>query len=161
MDADVVITGFVGTPVELRTQPGAPWRFADFRLACTPRRRTKEGEWIDHPTTWITVQARGLLADHVTASVHKGDAVVAVGKLRTLRYRSSDGADRERLLLDASVVGHDLNRGVTVFSKAPRDVPGSEPSDVHEPEEGRHAEAARDAVAASAGPPEAERDHAA
>ncbi len=119
MDADVIITGYVGTPVDYRS--GAEgWRFADFRLACTPRRRTRDGEWVDEQTTWIRVSAGRALADNIRVSLHTGDPVIVVGKLRTQRYRSADGGERERLVLEAVTIGHDLTRGQSSFSKPKR-----------------------------------------
>lgn len=119
MEADVIITGHVGTPVDYRS--GAEgWRFADFRLACTPRRRTREGEWVDEETTWITVSTARALADHIRTSLRTGDPVIVVGKLRTQRYRTSEGVERERLVLEASTIGHDLTRGTSGFTKAQR-----------------------------------------
>lgn len=119
MDADVTITGNVGTAVDYRSGVEG-WRFADFRLACTPRRRTREGEWVDDETTWITVSTARALADHIRTSLRTGDPVIVVGKLRTQRYRTSDGVDRERIVLEASTIGHDLSRGTSGFTKAQR-----------------------------------------
>jgi single-strand DNA-binding protein len=60
-----------------------------------------------------------LLAEHVAASVRKGDPVVVVGKLRTNVWEK-DGQTHERLGLEADMVGHDLNRGTSAFRRRPR-----------------------------------------
>jgi single-strand DNA-binding protein len=60
-----------------------------------------------------------LLAEHVAASVRKGDPVVVVGKLRTNVWEK-DGQTHERLVLEADMVGHDLNRGTSAFRRRPR-----------------------------------------
>ena len=78
MEALVQITGYAGSEVEIRGNGTV----SAFRLACTPRVRTK-GEWSDGNTTWIEVSCFRLLAEHVAASVRKGDPVVVVGRLRT------------------------------------------------------------------------------
>lgn len=119
MDADVIITGYVGTPVDYRSAPEG-WRFADFRLACTPRRRTRDGEWVDEETTWVTVSAARALADNIRVSLRRGDPVIVVGKLRTQRYRTAEGVERERFVLEASTIGHDLARGQSAFTKPRR-----------------------------------------
>jgi len=78
MEAQVHITGYAGTEVESRGNGTV----SAFRLACTPRIRTKSG-WTDGNTTWIEVACFRTLAQHVAQSVHKGDPVLVVGKLRT------------------------------------------------------------------------------
>jgi single-strand DNA-binding protein len=114
MEALVHITGYAGSEVEVRGNGTV----SAFRLACTPRIRTKSG-WGDGNTTWIEVSCFRLLAEHVAASVHKGDPVVVLGKLRTSVWEK-DGQTHERLALEADVVGHDLNRGTSAFRRRPR-----------------------------------------
>jgi len=109
------MTGYVGSEIEYR-QVREDLVFASFRLACTPRLR-RGGEWSDGETTWIGVTCSRTLADNVRDSIAKGDPVVVVGKLRTSRWKDDQGVPRERLVLEAQVVGHDLSRGVTAFTK--------------------------------------------
>ena len=52
MEAQVHITGYAGTEVETRGNGTV----SAFRLACTPRIKTKGG-WGDGNTTWIEVAA--------------------------------------------------------------------------------------------------------
>ncbi|MFL6047264.1 MAG: single-stranded DNA-binding protein [Propionibacteriaceae bacterium] len=125
MEAQVHITGYAGTEVESRGNGTV----STFRLACTPRIRTKSG-WSDGNTTWIEVACFRTLAQHVAKSVHKGDPVLVVGKLRTNVWEK-DGQTHERLVLEADMVGHDLNRGTSVFQRAPR----LTTTDSHEPDE--------------------------
>ena len=115
MDAVIWMTGYVGSEVEFR-QVREDLVFASFRLACTPRLR-RGGEWSDGETTWIGVTCSRSLAENVRDSIAKGDPVVVVGKLRTSRWKDDQGVSRERLVLEALAVGHDLNRGVTGFTK--------------------------------------------
>jgi single-strand DNA-binding protein len=114
MEAQVHITGYAGTEVESRGNGTV----SAFRLACTPRIRTKSG-WSDGNTTWIEVACFRTLAQHVAQSVHKGDPVLVVGKLRTNVWEK-DGQTHERLVLEADMVGHDLNRGTSAFQRTPR-----------------------------------------
>lgn len=114
MEAQVHITGYAGTEVESRGNGTV----SAFRLACTPRIRTKSG-WTDGNTTWIEVACFRTLAQHVAQSVHKGDPVLVVGKLRTNVWEK-DGQTYERLVLEADMVGHDLNRGTSAFQRTPR-----------------------------------------
>ena len=126
MEALVQMTGYAGTEVEIRGGGSV----AAFRLACTPRIRSKGGEYSDGNTTWIDVTCFRSLATHVAASIRKGDPVIAVGKLRTSVWEK-DGQTRERLGLEAETVGHDLTRGTAIFRRAPR--ASVEPTDADEP----------------------------
>ncbi len=116
MEAMTHITGYAGTEVEVRANGAV----AKFRLACTPRIKAK-GEWCDGNTTWIEVTCFRALAEHVAASVRKGDPLIVVGRLRTSVW-SKDGETHERLVLEADSLGHDLNRGTASFRRKPRPV---------------------------------------
>jgi single-strand DNA-binding protein len=122
MDAFVHITGHAGTDVEVR----GSGTVATFRLASTPRVRSK-GEWSDGNTTWLEVSCFRALAEHVAASVRRGDPLVVVGRLRTSVWEK-DGQMHERLVLEAETVGHDLNRGVSMFRRRTRTT--ADPQDV-------------------------------
>ncbi|WP_022910869.1 single-stranded DNA-binding protein [Aestuariimicrobium kwangyangense] len=117
MDATISLSGNIGTDVETFT--GDDWELARFRLACTPRVR-RGGEWTDGETTWISVRASNRLARNVAASLHKGDPVVVTGRLRTHVWQDAEGVKQDRLIVEASSVGHDLNRGTTNFARNER-----------------------------------------
>ncbi len=120
MDAQIWMTGNVGSEVEYR-QVRDDLAFASFRLACTPRTR-KAGDWVDGETTWIAVSCSRSLAEHVKSSVGKGDPVIVVGRLRTTRWTDLLGVDQERMIIEATSIGHDLTRGTAAFHKAIRPV---------------------------------------
>ncbi|WP_203567258.1 single-stranded DNA-binding protein [Aestuariimicrobium ganziense] len=117
MDATITLTGHVGTEVETFTGEG--WQISRFRMASTPRFRRGD-TWVDGETTWISVRATNRLAEHVAASIHKGDPVVVMGKLRTHTWTDQDQNKQDRLVVEATAIGHDLSRGTTVFSKPER-----------------------------------------
>ena len=121
MEALVHLTGYAGTEVEVKGNGTV----SKFRLACTPRVRTK-GEWGDGNTTWIEVSCFRSLAEHVASSVRKGDPVVVIGKLRTNVWEQ-DGQTRERLVVEAETIGHDLNRGTAAFRRRTREPQEREP----------------------------------
>ncbi len=120
MDAQMWMTGNVGSEVEFR-QLRDDLAFASFRLACTPRMR-KAGDWVDGETTWIAVSCSRSTAEHVRSSISKGDPVIVVGRLRTTRWTDNQGVGQERMIIEATSIGHDLSRGTSVFRKAPRPV---------------------------------------
>ena len=128
MEAQVHITGYAGTEVENRGNGTV----SAFRLACTPRIKAKNG-WSDGNTTWLEVACFRTLAQHVAQSVRKGDPVLVVGKLRTNIWEK-DGQTHERLVLEADMVGHDLNRGTSIFQRPPR-VASTDSRDTQDPPE--------------------------
>jgi single-strand DNA-binding protein len=59
------------------------------------------------------------LADHVVASVHKGDPVVVAGRLRVREWTDGD-RQGTHVDIEARSVGHDLSHGVTRFERLRR-----------------------------------------
>lgn len=121
MEPTVSMTGRLGTDVEERTtRQGVP--YVTFRMASTSRFQ-REGAWVDGPTTWVTVRCYRQLAEHVSLSLRKGQPVVVTGRLRTESWQDQSGATRERTVLEAQALGHDLTWGATVFSRVVKDLP--------------------------------------
>ena len=119
MDTSITLAGYVGQPPELRTLPnnGA---VATLRVASTPHYRNREGQWVDGETTWMTVRGYGALAQNIAASFYKGDPVLVHGRLRTDRWQNAQGDVQERLVVEASSLGHDLSRGIARFTRLAR-----------------------------------------
>jgi single-strand DNA-binding protein len=118
-DTLVTLEGWLGSQVSVR-QAGAA-SVASFRLAATPRRfNPATGQWADDRTQWFTVNAWRALGEGCAASLRRGDPVVVVGRLRTTSWTSAEGVEMTGLEVDAQAVGHDLNRGSTVFTRAAR-----------------------------------------
>jgi single-strand DNA-binding protein len=117
-EAFVTFQGWVGNEVVHReTQQGT---VANLRVGSTPRIRKRNGEWVDGPTSWFSVTCWRTLADHVRDSVRKGDPVLVHGRLRADVWERADGQSSVTYVVDATYVGHDLNRGTAVFVKALR-----------------------------------------
>lgn len=120
MEAYVQVSGNVGKEVEYRSANGGMDEWATFRLAHTSSYR-RGTEWVDRPTTWLTVNCRRRLAWNVQGSLRTGDRVIVHGRLRTKTWVDGrTGEEREQHLLEADVVGHDLNFGTTNFRRTPR-----------------------------------------
>jgi single-strand DNA-binding protein len=121
MSSDNILTfhGNVGTPVALREGAAVPWVL--FRVASTPSVWDQASRsWRDLPTTWMSVKAFRQLAQNAADSLEVGDPVVVIGRLRTETWTTKEGEVRETLVLEATVVAHDLARGVTRFRKVDR-----------------------------------------
>ncbi len=127
-DTSITFRGYAGTEVRHRQVRDA--NVATVRVASTPRVR-KDGEWVDGPTTWYAVTAWRTLADHLRDSVRKGDPLVVHGRLlRTETWAPEGGVPSTTLEVEAVVVGHDLNRGISHFIKAKRPESGPQDSQV-------------------------------
>ena len=122
----ITINGFVAAdPVSFGQAQGI--EACSFRLGCTRRYyNSTKREWIEHPTTWMTVKAFRSLATNVRFSVHKGDPLLVTGLLNTETWQH-DGTNRSRIVVEATAIGHDLALGVSTYqrTKAPnRPTPG-------------------------------------
>lgn len=116
-DTYVTLHGWVGSDVTYRDPQNIS--VANFRVASTPRLK-KEGKWVDGDTTWYSVTVWRHLAENIRDSVRKGDAVIVHGRLRTDSWKREDGEWNSSLQIEATLVGHDLSRGTSVFVRTPR-----------------------------------------
>jgi single-strand DNA-binding protein len=119
-DVTVTLHGYVGAEVEFKSTGRGD--LASFRVGTTPRFRDGNG-YRNGETTWTQVAAWRTLAANVAASIKVGDPVVVIGRVRTSRWTTPEGEQRERSVVDAHTVAHDLARGTSVFRKAPRSAP--------------------------------------
>lgn len=114
----VTVAGTVGTDVSHAA--GERSNRARFRMATAERYLDRStGEWVERETVWLEVVCWKVLADHVAASIHKGDPVLVRGRLRVSTWESEQGP-RQSLQVIATSVGHDLSRGRATFSRQRR-----------------------------------------
>jgi single-strand DNA-binding protein len=113
----VTMSGNVAQDVRhVTTDQGVP--ITSFRLASTRRQYDRAvGRWVDGETTFVNVTCWRALADHVRASISKGDPVVVIGRLR-VRAWEREGYKGNAVEIDAYTVGHDLTRGTSAFRRA-------------------------------------------
>ncbi len=109
------VTGNVATAVRHRVA-ATGLHVADFRIACTRRRRTKAGEQRE-TTSFLGVRCFGVLADNVASCVALGDAVVVVGRLE-VEENTKDGQRYRDMVLLAVGVGPNLALGTTTFRRS-------------------------------------------
>jgi len=122
-EATLTISGYVGTDVEFRDGNGSS-ALSVFRVGSTPRWFDRSsGSWRDQETVWLTVKAWRGLAHNVKASVRKGEPVIVTGRLRASRWKDVSGEERTKIFVEASAVGHDLNRGTTAYRRTERAAP--------------------------------------
>jgi len=125
-DIPLTITGTAVADVRMfTTRTGAT--LASFRLACNSRRFNRTtNQWVDGDTTYLTVNCWRQLADNVAVSIHRGDPVVATGRLRVREWQTADKSGTS-VELEAVAVGHDLSRGTTQFTKVTRELQTATP----------------------------------
>jgi single-strand DNA-binding protein len=114
-EAHITVIGWVAAdPYYTVTANGTP--YLSLRVGCTPRRFDRAtGQWQDLETMFLTVNCWRHLADNVNGSdLQRGQPVVVTGRLRIRQYEK-DGQWRFSAEIEASTLGHDLNRGTADF----------------------------------------------
>ena len=116
----VTLVGFVAVEPSLRvTKDGL--HVADVRVGTASRMLDKQtGAWVDGETSFYTVACWRRLADHVKASLRKGDPVLVKGRFRTNSYEDKTGRLRTEVEIVADTVGHDLSRGIANYIRPER-----------------------------------------
>jgi len=117
-----IITTVIGnavTDVSLRvTSSGTS--VASFRIASNSRRFDKStNSWIEQEPSYLSITAWSQLAENVALSVHKGQGLVVTGKLKVRQWQDADKSGTN-VEIDATAIGHDLNRGTSEFTKVKR-----------------------------------------
>ena len=131
----VTVNGTVGSDVRLFE--GERAKRAKFRLATAERFFDRDrNEWVERETVWMDVVCWRRLAEHVHASVQKGQPVIVRGRLRVTKYESDTGP-KQGIEVIATSVGHDLALGTAAFSRPPRATPAQAPADGPVPDDPR------------------------
>jgi single-strand DNA-binding protein len=119
-DAQVHLAGYVAADPAFKKVAGDT-SSVKLRVAYTARRRDKEtGEWGDGPTSFVNVRCWRRLAENVARSLRKGEPVLVAGRLQVRRFEDAEGRQRSVVEIEANTVGHDLSRGVALFSRTHR-----------------------------------------
>ena len=116
-EAQINLTGYVATQPLAKTLKNGVTTVS-MRVAWTPRRQDRvTGEWVDGQTSYVTVNCWRRLAANVAICVRKGDPVAIQGRVSVRPFDDKDGRPRISVEIDASSVAHDLNQGVSQFSR--------------------------------------------
>ena len=120
----VTLQGWVGGEVNPREAGGTT--VPPFRLGCTPRYCERDvdrrADVLVHGHCWRA------LGRNVAESVRSGDAVVVHGRVRVDVWEREGQPPSVTWVVDASFVGHDLNRGTSRFLRVNRPDRTSPPS---------------------------------
>ena len=120
--------GLVGnvatTPKTAKTTNGH--LVTSFRLASSVRKQDKEtGQWYDELPSYLTVVCWRRLAENVSSSVSLGHPVVVYGRLKVKEWER-EGRKGTNVEVEALAVGHDMTRGMSIWSPPRRAVPDQE-----------------------------------
>lgn len=127
MNEHITVVGNIANAPEPRSLPGGE-PIARFRLAATSQKRQQDGTWVDAHTSWYTVSAYRRLAEHVLASLTKGQRVIVTGRFRVRHWEAGDkqGTEAE---IDADAVGPDLLFGTATFHRDERNRVATRPQE--------------------------------
>ena len=128
MDTTLVMQGnLVADPVQKQVASGA--KVTRFRMASSGRRYDQTiNDWVSTDTVYMTVNCWRQLGDNVMQSLHKGDTVVVMGRLRFREYDDpNNGPRRQAYEVEAQSVGPDLSRYIATFGRPLRGLPATEP----------------------------------
>lgn len=76
------------------------------------------GKFVAHDTpTSHFVEARFELGENAAASLHKGDAVIVVGKEHSNSWEDKEGAKQYGRVIDADTIGVDLSRATAAVTR--------------------------------------------
>lgn len=119
----IQITGNVVDDPELRFTPSGK-AVANFRVACSQRKKTEAGGWVDGDTCFLTVNAWEEKAEAIAEQLQRGSKVVVTGTLKQRDYEDRDGNKRHVYEVQAYDVAL-----VVRPPKAEREKPTSAPLD--------------------------------
>lgn len=118
MTDSITLTGLVATVPEYK-RIRDDVELTSFRLASSQRYFDRTaGTWVASETNWYTVSAFRHLAANVRESVHKGDRIVVMGRLRIRRWESGE-KNGTAIEVDAESLGHDLAWGIARYVRTP------------------------------------------
>jgi single-strand DNA-binding protein len=121
-EVTITVVGFVATqPRAGHTKTGS--RSVTMRVGWTPRTMDRvTGEWTDQPSSFITVQCYKKVAEHASVCLRRGEPVIVRGSLRIREFVDQAGNRRSAVEVIADSIGHDMSRGVSLFTKATANV---------------------------------------
>lgn len=98
MANQIVITGNIGTPPELR-YTASQMAITEFSVAVTTGKDDKK------KTTWHNCKAFGKLAENICGTFHKGNTVIIVGRIEQDEYTKKDGTKGKSINLIVDEAG--------------------------------------------------------
>lgn len=108
MSAEITIIGNLAADPELNAGPN--FKLAKFTIMTSRSKRREDGSWENLDSTAWACTAFDKLAEHVVASLKKGDPVIAVGTVAYRSWETKEGKPAGRMEVTAKEVGLSLKR---------------------------------------------------
>jgi single-strand DNA-binding protein len=121
----VTITGNLTADPELRYVPSGS-ALSSFTIASTPRSKNAAGEWVDGETWFVRCSAWRDLAENIAASLQRGHAVVATGRLTSRTYEPAEGGKRTVIEMTVDDLGPSMRRATAKVVKTTRERPADQ-----------------------------------
>lgn len=110
MSANIMIIGNLAADPELKTtQKGTS--VCNFATITSRSTKNASGQWENVDVTAFPCTAWGSLAEAITNSFHKGDAVILWGALSERSWTNKQGETKSRLELNVKEAGFRLKKG--------------------------------------------------
>lgn len=117
MADQISLTGFISSEIETVTLDSGVV-LGKFRMGSNTRRFDKPtNQWVDGTTNWFHVTVWREIASNTVVSLHKGDRILLVGKLKVGSYVRKDGAPGTSVEIEAESIGPDLKFGKASFHR--------------------------------------------
>ncbi|WP_238428613.1 single-stranded DNA-binding protein [Frankia nepalensis] len=108
LDATLYLVGNLLENPNLKVTPTGLY-VCSFRIVSSERRYDrKENNWVDGPQLFLDVTCWRRLAEHVAATLSKGDRAILIGRLRQREFENAQGEKRRRYEIEAVAVGPEL-----------------------------------------------------
>lgn len=112
-----IVGNLVETP-ELRYTPSGA-AVTNFTIASTPR-IFREGEWVDGESLFMRCNIWRQAAEHMTASLKRGDRVIVTGRLQQRSYETREGEKRSTMEVFVDEIGASLRYATVQIVKGKR-----------------------------------------
>ncbi|MFK5689574.1 single-stranded DNA-binding protein [Ornithinimicrobium sp. LYQ92] len=119
-ETPITVVGNLTADPELRFTPSGA-AVANFTIASTPRHFDKQAnEFKDGETLFMRCSVWREAAEHVSESLHRGDRVLATGRLVSRSWQTQEGENRTVMEMQVEEVGPSLRYATAAVTKAPK-----------------------------------------
>ena len=119
-ETTITIVGNLTADPELRFTPSGA-AVANFTVASTPRTFDRQSnEWKDGETLFMRCSVWREAAENVAESLHRGDRVIATGRLVSRSWQTPEGENRTVMEMQVDEVGPSLRYATAKVNKTQR-----------------------------------------
>jgi single-strand DNA-binding protein len=119
-ETPITVIGNLTADPELRFTPSGA-AVANFTVASTPRTFDRQtNDWKDGETLFMRCSVWREAAEHAAESLHRGDRVIATGRLVSRSWQTPEGENRTVMEMQVDEVGPSLRYATAQVTKAQR-----------------------------------------